>query len=349
MERRFIMATLYERDGKFYVNYTIHGKRVRRSIGTNKHVAETYLKELQYRLFKGDIKPERPRIPIEYVISRYLENCKSRIASSTHRRYQNAITHFEEFITKCSPVKYVDQITKIMLSDYVSFRKQGKKPKGKTINNELAVIRAMLSFAVDSDYIEKNPASKIKMQKTNDSKKGRVITEDEVALLLDGCKKLKDGPWFREILLVFLNTGMRLGELLNLTWDDIAPEGLIRIQEKPNWSPKSYERNIPINPITRSILKRLREHQKGKYVFTWRGSQIENNKLRKKLITLSRKVGLPHITRIHDLRHTFASNLLMKGVDIPTVQALLGHRSWNTTLVYSHQTKEHTREAVSRL
>jgi site-specific recombinase XerD len=349
MERSLIMATLYERDGRFYVNYTIHGQRVRRSLGSDKREAEIYLKELKYRLFKGQIKPERPRIPIGYVIDGYLKNCKSRLAPSTHIRYRNAIAHFREFITKYSPIKYVDQMTKVMLVDYVEFRKKGKKPKGKTINNELAIIRAMLNFAVDCDYIEKNPASRIKMQKTNDSKKGRVITEEEIALLLGGCERIKHGAWFKEILLVLLNTGMRSGELINLTWDDIEPEGLLLIQEKVFWSPKSYERSIPINSTVQSILNSLRERNRGTFVFTWKGGKIEDNKLRKKLVTLGRKVGLPHITRIHDFRHTFASNLLMKGVDIPTVQALLGHRNWSTTMIYSHQTREHTREAVNRL
>ena len=143
---------------------------------------------------------------------------------------------------------------------------------------------------------------------------------------------------------------MRRGELINLTWDDVDLEqNIIRIQDKPFWSPKTYERTIPINTTVESVLKGLQMRRTGIFVFGRRGDKINDNVLRKKLITLAKRVGLPHITRIHDLRHTFASNLLMKNIDIPTVQALLGHKSWSTTLIYSHQTKEHTKRAVQRL
>ena len=57
----------------------------------------------------------------------------------------------------------------------------------------------------------------------------------------------------------------------------------------------------------------------------------------------------PKSLGIHDLRHAFASNLFMKNVDIPTVQSLLGHKNWNTTLIYSHQTKAHGRADVDKL
>jgi len=57
----------------------------------------------------------------------------------------------------------------------------------------------------------------------------------------------------------------------------------------------------------------------------------------------------PRFPGIHDLRHAFASNLFMKNVDIPTVQSLLGHKNWNTTLIYSHQTKAHGKTDVEKL
>lgn len=345
------MATLYQRNGCYYINYSIHGRRVRKSVGSDLREAQFYLKELKYRLFKGDLKPPRPRIPVDYTINRYLKSCQARLAPLTHKRYRSAIQHFRSFITHGCPIQYIDQITKIMLSDYIDYRQhQTPRPKSNTINQELTIIRAMLNYALDNDFIDKNPASKIKMLKNNDTKKGRVIIQEEIQSLIGGCDGIKDGLWFKEVLIVFLNTGMRLGELLNLTWDDIDWEQmLIKIQEKPFWSPKSYERTIPVNQTVKSILEKSHSNSKSPFVFNNNNRKIEDNVLRKKLITLSRRVGLPHITRIHDFRHTFASNLLMAGVDIPTVQSLLGHRSWNTTIIYSHQTAEHTKKAVEKL
>lgn len=246
------MATLFNRNGRFYVNYTLHGRRVRKSLGTNERDAELYFRELQYRLFRGDIRPPRPQIPIDYLIDRYLQNCDGRIAPSTVIRYRSALHYFREFITVYSPVQFVDQVTRIMLQEYVDFRlNKPKRPKGNTVNQELTIIRAMFNFAVDSEYIEINPARRIKMLKTNDAKKGQVLSQDEITAMMEGCNGIKDGQWFKDILTVFLNTGMRLGELLNLTWMDIdSDQQVIKIQEKPFWSPKTYERDIPINQKT---------------------------------------------------------------------------------------------------
>jgi len=343
------MATLYLRNGQYYVNYSVNGKRVRKSLGSEKRVAELYFKELQYRLFTGDIKPRRPDIPIDYFFSRYLQSCEGRLSRNGLERYQACIFHVLEFFTSHSPIRNLGQVTRAMISDYTQYRlKCTPKPRTKTVNLELTVLRAALNWAVDNEMIDSSPANRLKMLKETDSKKGQVINPDEVGLLLNGCDGIDDGQWFKDILLTFLNTGMRLGELRNLTWDDIDGD-IIKIQDKPFWSPKSYCRTIPINQTVHCILASLREHQTGAFVFTWGKEQIPKNLLRQKFIRLAKKVGLPHLSRIHDLRHTFASNLLMHGVPIPTVQALLGHKSWDTTIIYSHQTNEHTKEAVNCL
>jgi len=86
-----------------------------------------------------------------------------------------------------------------MLRGYSTHRQQ-KKLKNKTINVELAAIRTALNWALDNEWIDKNPAYKIKMLKADNSKKGRVITEEEVKALLDGCSLIKEGEWFRNIL-----------------------------------------------------------------------------------------------------------------------------------------------------
>ena len=345
------MATLYQRGEQFYINYSVNGCRIRKAVGGSRREAEICLAELRYKLSRGDILPKRPEIPLDVFFDRYLANCSARLSEGTSIRYRNAIKHFRLFFTKKHSIEFISQLRKNGMQEYVIYRQNCRpKPKAKTINMELTVLRAALNWAVENDWIKKSPAFRLKLLKTNDSRRGKALTPEEVSSLLRGCETLRDGQSFRDILITYLNTGMRRGELVNLTWDDIDwDEGVIKIQEKPFWSPKTYERDIPINHTVKDVLTGLQMRRRGIHVFTWNGKKIEDNKLRKKLITLSKRVGLPHITRIHDLRHTFASNLLMKGVDIPTVQALLGHRSWNTTLIYSHQTKEHTRKAIQIL
>jgi len=336
------MATLYERNGRFYVNYSLGCRRVRKALGTDRETAELYLKELNYRLFKGDFKLNRSKFPITYAISQYLKSCEVRIANSTSTRYKNALTHFHNYILNYYPVQNIDQINRMMISDYGGYRlKCIPKPKRKTINNEIGVIRAFLNFAVDSGYIETNPASKIKMLPVTDSKKGQIYSPEDIELLLSVC-----GKWFSDVVLVFLSTGMRLGELTNLTWDDIDLKGnTIKIQEKEGWSPKSYSRTIPMNKRVREIITHQPHYH---YIFTHKGKKIKPNYLRKRLIKYSKMVGLNY-SRIHDLRHTFCSSLLNKGIPIPVVCELMGHKDWKTTQIYGHPTEKLMKEAVETL
>jgi len=69
----------------------------------------------------------------------------------------------------------------------------------------------------------------------------------------------------------------------------------------------------------------------------------------KKLIRITKKCGFPDVTKIHSLRHTFASHLVMAGVDLPTVKRLMGHSDIKTTMIYSHLADEHVDRAVERL
>jgi len=279
------MATLYQRKGRYYVDYSLNGRRVRKALCSDRNEAELYLREVQYRLFKGDLSPQRPEVPVNLAISRYLANCQVRVASTTCRRYRDALTHFQNYILTNHPINHIGQINRTMIAEYPSYRLARKpKPKQKTINNELIVTRAFLYFAVESGYIQTNPARKLKLLPEKDSKKGRVLKPEEIELILSVGDK-----WFCGVVLVFLNTGMRLGELINLVWEDVE-DGVIKIQEKENWSPKSYSRNIPINQTTNQIIQQ--QDRSTKHIFTYKGKKIPDNHLRKMLIRYAKMVGM---------------------------------------------------------
>ena len=72
-------------------------------------------------------------------------------------------------------------------------------------------------------------------------------------------------------------------------------------------------------------------------------------KLRERLIRIANQTGIEDLTKLHTLRHTYASHLVMNGVDLPTVQRLMGHSDIQTTMIYAHLAPDHLVDAVNKL
>lgn len=211
---------------------------------------------------------------------------------------------------------------------------------------EIDTIRSMFNLAIKWGYAKDNPVTGITMLKEDDHKKPRFLSKEEIKLLLNNC-----GKDLYPIYFTFIYSGMRKSELENLEWNDLDfNRRKIKIRVKESWRPKTTEREIPINDSLFELLTNHRKKQKrGSYVFQYKGEKIPENFLRKKLIQITKRIGLEDITKIHTLRHTFASHLIMRGVDLPTVSKLLGHSDIKTTMIYAHLADKHVEQAVEKL
>ena len=163
----------------------------------------------------------------------------------------------------------------------------------------------------------------------------RYLAADEIEKLLDACG-CSDNPQLYPFVAVALNTGMRLGELTALEWKDIDfKRGIIRVDNKKDHHTKNYQvRTIPMNDTLADVLRRIPRRLDSSYVFQRKGGE-KFRKMRTGFENAVKRAGIPHV-RFHDLRHTFASHLVMGGVDIRTVQELLGHKDIRMTMRYSH-------------
>ena len=148
---------------------------------------------------------------------------------------------------------------------------------------------------------------------------------------------------------------MRKSELFHLEWSDVDfRKRTITVSNKTDrdtgeeWHTKNYEyRVIPMNDSLYEVLRRQPRHISSSSVFcNPDGTRFHD--IRAGFETALREAGLDHIP-IHALRHTFASNLVMSGVDIRTVQKLLGHKDIKTTMRYAHLAPDHLRSAVENL
>jgi integrase len=144
--------------------------------------------------------------------------------------------------------------------------------------------------------------------------------------------------------------GLRRSELFYLEWSDVDfKRATITVQNKEEWHTKNYEsRVIPIHDTLYEVLRRHPRHISSRYVFCNPKTGRRYNNIRKSLSSAAERAGIGHIG-LHTLRHTFASQLVMRGADLATVQKLMGHKSIQMTMRYAHLAPDHLSAAVERL
>lgn len=339
------MATLRERNGTYFADYRINGRRFRKKLGRSKRIAELALKDIEVKVAKGELGFSVKDSDLEKLYQEFLAYSKTNHAPSSQKRYSAILDNFKRYLRQYPYLVKISHLAHKVFEDYKAYRKE-QGAANKTVNNELQTLGAMFNLAIKWGYATNSPVKGVSSLKEDDHKKPRFLSKDECRILLEKC-----GGELYPIFFTFLNTGMRKSELEYLEWPDIDFERRkIKIKIKDHWRPKTEEREIPINDALMAVLEQHKtKAHNGSLVFHDQGKRIEPNSLRKKLMALTKKCGFPDVTKIHSLRHTFASHLVMKGVDLPTIKKLMGHSDIETTMIYSHLADEHVDKAVEKL
>jgi len=154
----------------------------------------------------------------------------------------------------------------------------------------------------------------------------------------------------KEIVIFAVNTGVRIGELVNIKWSHVDfNKKTVRISQKDGFETKSKkERTIPMNRKVYELL--LSKERKGEYIFCrndW--EQREEHLIARKFKEYLKSIDLGDGFSFHSLRHTFASHLVQKGVSLYKVSKLLGHANIKTTEIYAHLAPETFHDVVRLL
>jgi integrase len=212
-----------------------------------------------------------------------------------------------------------------------------------TSNRYKAAISFVFRVGIENGKIESNPA-RIVRQRKEDNGRIRFLSHEEETRLIKVIKKRY--PHHLPALMVALHSGMRLTEQFKLTWSGVD---LKRKQLSLYKTKNSKPKHLPLNSVALAALQELHDHKKPgePRVFMSKYGQPLGNP-RKWFIPALEEAGIEEFTW-HDLRHTFASRLVMAGVDLRTVQQLMGHKTIAMTIRYSHLAPEHQLDAVERL
>jgi integrase len=235
------------------------------------------------------------------------------------------------------------RLTEISAFDLERHRRQRKQGgvSDVTINRELAFLRHLYTMAIAWGKATENPVKKVRFAR-EDNGRIRMLSPEEEGRLLAQC-----APHLKPLIITALHTGFRASELLSLTWTDVDFSRRV-ITVRAAYVKNGERRSIPMNDVLTTTLQTVKmEVLEGDAIFrTPQGRRYRN--FRTAFEHAVQRAGLVDLT-FHDLRHTFASRLVMAGVDLPTVKELLGHKSIAMTLRYTHLSTDHKQRAVRAL
>jgi integrase len=362
----------------YYIEFK-RGKRVKigRADAITPFQAREFGKAILSEVYQGEDPTDKRRLAQAQTYLQFLEDtykqwliANLRTGEKTFDRLKNSFTEFH--------LAKLHEINPWLVEKWRSRRqKDGMKPV--SINRELADLRSMLGRAVQWGMLESHPLEKVKPCKVDSSPKVRFLSQDEETSLRTVLevreKKLRaarerGNKWRAErgeplypslegvafvdhlkpAILLSLNTGLRRGELFGLKWSDVDfNQKILTVTAETAKSGKT--RHVPLNIEAFDILKQWKSQQglKSEHVFIGKKGKPFHD-IRSSWATILNKDNANiESFRWHDLRHTFASKLVMAGVDLNTVRELLGHTDYKMTLRYAHLAPEHKAMAVSKL
>lgn len=367
------------------LHYRFEGKAKEYTIGKiGKYTAKTGREQAQRLvadLTKGiDIQAEKKRGAIQhkrainaklgvFIINEYRSHAEANISN-----YRETLRVLEKDFSFLHD-KNMQSIIPFDIQRWSNKRLEGGL-KASTINRSVTSLKSVLSLAVASGIIDRNPLAGMRRLKSDEADHVRFLEIDEEQRLRAALAARQDkqrssrenhNKWLTirnkpllpnlndqftdhimPLTLTALNTGMRRGELFKLNWPNVDfKRRIISVMSQTSKTRKT--RHIPMNDesfITLITWRNQTEEQSLVFPSPITGNQLDNISTAWNALLLTAKI---QNFRFHDLRHHFASSLVMKGVDLVTVKELLGHSKVDMTLRYAHLAPEHKAAAVALL
>jgi integrase len=353
-------------NGKYAVCFMLDGKARFRTVGYDVALARTE-REILVRAASYGVLATAPKLRFATVAHWWLARFERRVAAG-ERRPRTLDLHRYHLRRHLLP-SLGDELARTIRPEQVTRlieQMRSQERSETTIAGALATLHSVMRFAVRNAWIAENPVEKLEHhERPHPTRRAqRVLGQQEITALLAAATATSRLP-----IITALYTGRRISELLGLTWDDIdLPRATLQVRAQLSRAsrgaparrvpPKTAaaRREIPLAP---PLVKLLRAH-KDASMFTapsdWvlatsRGTPYNHRNAQRWFADAARRAELDDAgqrLRLHDLRHTFASHLVIDiGLDVVQVSRILGHARSSTTLnIYAHMF-DHARHATS--
>ena len=347
------MARIQTRKGKSRTTFTatvrIKGfSPVARTFDT-KGEAKNWAATIESEMRMGRYQDVRPveRLSFSEVIERYLEQVSTKKRPNSEIRDRiSAKAILDGFGRDLSLI----DINAQRLAVYRDGRLKSVSPS--TIQKEFALLSHLFNIARREWGLSvNNPVLEVTRPKVSNNRT-RFLTKEEAQKLLDVAQTSQNKKLYPYLLLM-MHSGMRPSEAAGLKWDDVDLDArLVKLKIT-----KTVMRYVPLTEVAEKVLRSIRPTDAGNetFVFLPQSSPLLEKALtrpnlyfRRSFNTVRTKAGLEDV-HLHDLRHTAASHLLMAGVDLRTLAEILGHKTLQMVLRYTHFLNDHKLKAVDRI
>jgi integrase len=333
-------------DGSWHCDFWFDRCRYRKKAPLNTRGAADELERMYLQRLMSGHSIEPPKIVQEPTFGQFAKRWYETYVMTNNKpseqfQKQSILTHHLLPYFSSKPLSKID-------GGHIEGYKSLKKAKGlsdKTINNHLGVLSKCLHSA--NEWGELKALPRIKGLKTISQRLDHLSPEESTRLLSDTQEPLRYG-----LILIALHTGMRPGEIAALTWENVDLDLRIITVRQSIWkdqvvSTKTHrERHIPMSDDVCAYLNNRTERTG--FVFARPDGRPTGDLCGKVIRRICKRVGLRRICW-YTLRHTFASQLVSKGVPLPAVQALMGHANIGMTMRYAHMAPSVLKDAVDLL
>lgn len=212
-----------------------------------------------------------------------------------------------------------------------------KPAEPATVTKEARALQAMLNRAVEWGAVEKHALATFKAPPERSSKPVEFYTAADLTKLYNASQ------FHADIWRLLANTGLRRNEALYLKRADVSDMAITVRSENERPTKTRRWREVPLNANARAAIKALDAKAKGPYLLP----RVAPPSLSRAFVICAKRAKLSG--SLHTLRHTFISQMVMAGVDLPTVQKIAGHATITTTMRYAHLSPEHRQAAVDKI
>jgi integrase len=334
---------LFKRGSIFWMSFTYQRKQVRRSTETDdKKLAEKIYHKVMAEVAEGKWfeEPAREVKTFREMMEKYMREHSALKKRSTSRD-ETSLKHLLPFFGECS----LANLSPRLINRYKTERLVAGAATS-SLNRELALMKHAFSLAIrEWEWLDDNPVKRVAMEKEPPAR-DRWLTYDEEQALLAASP-----AWLREIVIFAVDTGCRRGETLSLPWKRLNLEtGVATIfgNKTGEWRGIPLTRRVCELLATKHARRKVRSLREDVVFSREDGQLLSIHDLRRGFETALEKARIEGF-RFHDLRHTFATRLAQKGVDLFTIQKLLGHKSFAMTERYAHHYTESLRRGINVL